>query len=150
MFKMNSHPGKQASARAQAGHKKRANTQGAPPHPMNAHESAPPADDELRILTEDELATAMPSEVIRQKEIENVLAKRRENRERDGELVEALGERLRAQALAQEVRDKILDVPGQIAALLAAESDELKVHSMMTDALIAALERLADGNTERV
>lgn len=62
-----------------------------------------------------------------------------------GELVERAKEESRARSLAQEVKDAILGIPDRIAPLLAAESDALRVHIMLTDELIIALERLSCG-----
>jgi len=67
-------------------------------------------------------------------------------RARLGQLVERSKEESRARTLAQEVKDAILGVPDRISALLAGESDPLRVHIMLTDELIIALERLS--NTE--
>jgi hypothetical protein len=64
-------------------------------------------------------------------------------RARRGELVERSEEEARARSLAQEVKDAILGIPDRIAPLLAAESDPLRVHIMLTDELIIALERLS-------
>jgi len=62
---------------------------------------------------------------------------------RVGELVERAKEESRARSLAQEVKDAMLGIPDRLSALLAAESDPLRVHIMLTDELISALDRLS-------
>ena len=68
-------------------------------------------------------------------------------RARVGELVERAKEESRAKALGLEVRDAILGIPDRIAPLLAAESDPFRVHVMLMDELIIALERLSSAST---
>lgn len=47
---------------------------------------------------------------------------------------------------ARITRDAILNIPDRIAALLAAESDAMQVHKILTEELRRALENLAHGN----
>lgn len=107
----NANPGKQSSGRSQ---KKSANV--SPP-------SAPPVDDERSVLSDRDLARANVSELLRQKEIANVLAKRRENRERDGELVEVRSIKQAWGEMVSHVRSQILLIPAKLARQVALLTD---------------------------
>jgi hypothetical protein len=67
---------------------------------------------------------------------------------RVGELVERSKERSDGKALAVEIKDKLLGIPDRLSALLAAESDPLKIHVMLTDELIIAIERISQAVNE--
>lgn len=66
--------------------------------------------------------------------------------ERVGTLVEA--EKVQAEAfrMARLVRDAVLNVPSRLAGILAAESDQRKVHDLLEKELRQALESLATQN----
>jgi len=68
---------------------------------------------------------------------------------RVGELVERAKEESRAKALAIEIKDKLLGIPDRLSALLAAESDALRVHIMLTDEIVIVLERLSTSREDR-
>lgn len=76
--------------------------------------------------------------------VERAAGLRLANRKRRGELLEArLVERQQFEA-ARVVREAILNVPTRLAAELAAEADERRVHARLTDELRSALATLAD------
>jgi hypothetical protein len=63
----------------------------------------------------------------------------------EGRLVEREVEEASGRAVATETRDAILGVPDRISAILAAETQPARVHELLTDELMTALERLSVG-----
>ena len=47
---------------------------------------------------------------------------------------------------ARVVRDALLNIPERLAAMLAAEADERRVHQILATEIRAALEELMDGS----
>ena len=73
-----------------------------------------------------------------------------EYEERAGKLVEV--EKVEAEAfrIGQQVRDAILNVPSRLSGIVAAESDQRKVHDLLERELRQALEALAVDDSVRV
>ena len=64
-----------------------------------------------------------------------------------GKYVDADDVKVAAFNKARVVRDSLLNIPERLAAVLAAESDELRVHRIMVDEIRSALEALTGGST---
>jgi hypothetical protein len=64
--------------------------------------------------------------------------------QRSGELVEVAKVRSEIFDLTRKTRDAILNVPNRIASQLASETDPTKVHNLLNEALVRALEELID------
>ena len=64
-----------------------------------------------------------------------------------GKYVDADDVKVAAFNKAREVRDSLLNIPERLAAVLAAESDERRVHQIMVDEIRSALEALPGGST---
>lgn len=67
--------------------------------------------------------------------------------ERIGKLVEKEQVDALAFSVARLVRDAMLNIPSRIAGILAAESDQRKVHDLLEKELRQALEALVTGDT---
>jgi hypothetical protein len=122
--------GKPASARVPTA---AAPTPPAPPPPPG---DTPPLDElgKPGTLTEAQLRVTYQREVKLQ--LENELRK--------GTLVDAIQARRDQYAIAKMVRDSLLNVPVRVAAELAAETDEAKVHARLEQEIRAALIGLAE------
>ena len=64
-----------------------------------------------------------------------------------GKYVDADDVKVAAFNKAREVRDSLLNITERLAAVLAAESDERRVHQIMIDEIRSALEALTGGST---
>jgi len=110
--------------------------------------AAPTADPEIPALPRSAgdlptllLKTRIKSEVERAKLLE-IRA-----RVEAGKYVDADDVKVAAFNKAREVRDSLLNIPERLAAVLAAESDERRVHRIMVDEIRSALEALTGGST---
>lgn len=63
--------------------------------------------------------------------------------EKIGKLVDASAVKLKAFETARTVRDFILNIPNRISAELAAETDPVKIHALLTKELNESLDELA-------
>ena len=98
--------------------------------------SAPPRDGDLPTLL---LKTRIKSEIERAKLLEI------KARVEAGKYVDADDVRVAAFNKARVVRDSLLNIPERLAAVLAAESDERRVHQIMVAEIRSALEELTGG-----
>jgi phage terminase Nu1 subunit (DNA packaging protein) len=62
--------------------------------------------------------------------------------QREGKLVEADVVQREAFKAARQVRDALLNLPDRVAGVLAAETNQFKVHQMLTKEIRRALEDL--------
>lgn len=67
-----------------------------------------------------------------------------EYEEMTGKLVEAEKVKIKAFECARRVRDALLNIPDRVAAELANETSEHKIHGILTRELVQALEELAN------
>jgi phage terminase Nu1 subunit (DNA packaging protein) len=66
-------------------------------------------------------------------------------RERRGELVERQAVADAEFRMGRQVRDQVLNIPSRVSGVCAAESDQSKIHVLLTRELNQALEALAHG-----
>lgn len=67
-----------------------------------------------------------------------------ENRVAAGKYVDRDDVRQDAFRVGREIRDGLLNIPDRMASVLAAESDAMKIHSLLTAEIAGALKGLAD------
>gem|GEM_PF-3468344 len=84
-------------------------------------------------------------EALRRKEIVRLKDAQLDYDKKAGALCDAEGVKRAGFDEGRRLRDAILNVPDQIAAIVAAEADEFKVHSILMSALKGALRGVADG-----
>ena len=65
---------------------------------------------------------------------------------RAGELVEVEKVKSETFNLTRKTRDALLNVPSRIASELAAESDPVQIHNILTEAIVRALEELVNAS----
>lgn len=65
---------------------------------------------------------------------------------RAGELVEVEKVKSETFNLTRKTRDALLNVPSRIASELAAESDPVQIHNILTEAIVRALEELVSAS----
>ena len=78
----------------------------------------------------------------------NARIARLEYEERLGKLVDAAEVRREAYRTGRVLRDRVLAVPGRVAAQAAAESSAKRIQSLMDQELRRALDEVLDGGTE--
>ena len=68
--------------------------------------------------------------------------------ERSGKLVNREEVTVAAFTAARTIRDSLLNIPDRVAAMLAAESDSVRTHQLLTDEIRKALGELSSQDGE--